>query len=248
MNVSLLLAFLLGACGRETACLDLTPDENLINHVQPYDVGVDTSRRRVWSTAQASRALAIIDADTFELVQTLSTGPKPLEDPEIALDGDGNAWIATSSAPCVARVGSSGDAPRWLDGVLDSTLFLDANEVGDAWVGHSTDVTRIFPEEGLLFHGGYAIDLATFSRRQSADLPVTRLVDRHPTLSGEWIGVDDPNAQLVRVSSEGEILGSESFADKDLHGSAFLIDSESRSVVMARSSQGVVCLFPVGEL
>jgi len=90
-------------CPVRPYCLYLGPDEDLANHVQPFEIGVDPATRRVFSTSLGSRTVAVIDADAGAIDRMLPTGSRPLAYPDIAVDEDGIAWVTARQVPPVLR-------------------------------------------------------------------------------------------------------------------------------------------------
>ncbi len=90
-------------CTVRPFCLYLGPDEELGNHVQPFEIGIDPVARRVFSTSLGSRTVAVLDADHAVLDRTLPTGARPLAYPDIAVDEDGIVWVTARQMPPVLR-------------------------------------------------------------------------------------------------------------------------------------------------
>ena len=90
-------------CPVRPFCLFLGPDEDQPNHVQPFEIGVDPTARRVFSTSLGSRTVAVIDADEQVVDRMLPTGSRPLAYPDIAVDEHGIAWVTARQVPPVLR-------------------------------------------------------------------------------------------------------------------------------------------------
>ncbi len=87
----------------DDACFSLLADPAVVNFVQPFDVYVDSTHRRVWGTALGTASLAEIDADTFVAGETIRLGETALERPQVIADVAGVAWIGSTSAPSLYR-------------------------------------------------------------------------------------------------------------------------------------------------
>ncbi len=208
------------------------------------NIMLHTTRGTLFFAESQHDLLLELDPDSGQEIGRWELGGPAIEDPdqvgELALRMDpdeGVVFLARSTDARVQRVDP--DAGELL------TAFLPDEVLEQLRVGHSTDFLRHFSGDGLLYVGGAAVKMDSLERWEERDLPVTRLVGRHPRHDDQWIAVDDQRRRLVRVDEQGEILGSLPFAANELHATVVRVGADTNEVYMTRALHGNVCAFPV---
>ena len=103
-----MLLLLLAACSPYRAeCVSLRIDEDLDNHTQPFQIALDATARRVYSSSLANPNLAVIDADTGELIAVKKVSDQPLKNPDLAVDERGATTTSYTTPKSSARCGTS---------------------------------------------------------------------------------------------------------------------------------------------
>jgi DNA-binding beta-propeller fold protein YncE len=191
-----LIAALLTGCQQyRPECASLRLDRELGNHLQPYQVAIDPERRRVLSTALGSRNVALIDADTDELLDLYRVHTDALTSPDIAVSTTGTVWIVAAAAPGLVRLDlDSGDRQPLSEVFSVGRALLPLSDGRMAALGGSDDTMRLV----ILADDGTVLDTLSLSQRASA------LID-----------LDDDTIGLLSASGELIVLSAHDLSEQD---------------------------------
>jgi len=107
-------------------CVDLRPDTNRPNHLQPFQVAIDADRHTLYSTSLASPNVAVVDLDTLTVLRVLRIGDLALDLPDLAVADDHHVWVVSQSNPGLLRLDPDGGPIKDLDSSFAAGRALTA--------------------------------------------------------------------------------------------------------------------------
>lgn len=105
-----------------------------VSHLEPYDVAVDSTRRRAWNIGYSTPSLVEIDLDDGALLDAFPISDVALASPTIAADADGFVWVTQTRAPALLRVDPDRAEARDVEVGLDAAAEVLANADGGVFV------------------------------------------------------------------------------------------------------------------
>lgn len=130
-------------------CVGLPGGHPSQNHLQPFELAIDATRRRAWSTALGTGTLAEVDLDTGALVRTVLLAESALVVPDLAVGAGGVVWIAQENPPAVLRYDPVADAlTRHATGLDAADTVVPTPGGGAVFVGVADGVRTVVVVDG----------------------------------------------------------------------------------------------------